>query len=138
MQTARRHAIFFLVAILFGIVSVAAGIHFLRTGEIAIREAGGQRTPVDSGPAVGRIRSGDALFYPLAIGWIAVGATILVAAPLALITGSNLFGLTATLATAGVLIMGFSTVGAAYWYGDDSSAAKEPIPAVAPANGAAP
>lgn len=109
---------FLAFATLFGVVGIAVGTIYLRSGEITVHAGRRPREPLAAErEAIGRIDRNDLAFYPLTLGWVAMGASAIVSAAVGWRTGSPIFGRFAVIGCVGVLAMGGATVAAAYWYG---------------------
>jgi hypothetical protein len=120
-----KHDSWFLIAVLvFGVLGICVGGRWIAEGSIVIRK-GGTRVgraatpprPAPKGAVAGTIESSDLLFYPICLAWISLGLTMLTMLSLAIFTRNLIFYRLAAYSLASVLVLGFSTVAAALWYG---------------------
>ena len=125
-MTNQSDRLFLLVVLVFGAAGTAAGIRWLSSGRIVIREGGarvgvggGLPRPVPQANArvAGVIGANDALYYPLCGAWIALGVSMVALAALSFFTSSVLYRKLAAYSCLVVLLLGFGTVAAALWSG---------------------
>lgn len=122
-------------AICLGLIGVGVGTSYLRSGEIVVDHGSRPRkTLTEDQRVTGRIDRDDLAFYPIAIGWAAIGATTVVASACAWCTGSRLLSRAAGVGCAGVLLVAAATIGSAYWYGKGPPVANPRATAVAEPN----
>jgi len=114
---------FLLIAVLiFGGLGTTAGIRWLTSGSIVIRErethigiGGGDSRPVpqSNAPVAGIIGVGHLLYYPLCVAWIGLGASMVGLAALSFLTGRTLFLKLSAFSCLAFLLLGFGTLAAA-------------------------
>jgi hypothetical protein len=116
---------FLFVILLFGLLGAGAGIHWLTSGSIVIRQGktrAGRATaaapqPAHNAPAAGKIEPGDLAYYPLCAAWISLGTTMLVLSTVAIFSTNLIFTRLAAWTAPAILALAFTTVGLALWYG---------------------
>lgn len=114
---------FLLIAVLiFGVLGAVAGLRWLTSGSIVIRE---ERTPIsiggehsrpvphDNARVAGKISADHALYYPLCVAWIGLGASMVGLAALAFLTGRILLLKLSSYSCLAFLLLGFGTVAVA-------------------------
>ena len=111
-----------IAALIFGVLGSAAGINWLTSGSIVIRQrgirigvGGGDARPVPQGnaPVAGTIGPGNVLYYPLCVAWIGLGASMIGLAALSFFTGRTFFLKLSAYSCLAFLLLGFGTVAAA-------------------------
>ena len=119
-MTNRPDKRFLIFVLIFGIVGTAAGIRWLASGSIEIRQGSPNRIVTSAAsekPAVGKIVRGDVLYYPLCLAWIGLGSAMIALPALAFFTSRELYARLAAYCCVGILLLGFATVAAALWSG---------------------
>lgn len=122
MLSRQDHRIFLIVTLVFGLVASAASIRWVNLGSIEISKAeharGGAPSPAQGKmPVVGRVESTDLLFYPLCGAWLMVATSMIIFPVCAFFSSQEIFTRLTSYCAAALLLLGFVTVAAAYWYG---------------------
>jgi hypothetical protein len=117
---------FLIVVLVFGVVGTLAGVRWLSSGSIVIREgktqvgvAAGARPPAARGnsPVAGIIQREDLLYYPLCIAWIGLGTSMITLPALWLCCRNEVYARLSAYSCLAILLLGFATVAAALWSG---------------------
>ncbi len=110
----------------FGIAGASAGLHWLSTGNIVIRQGesySGRRAgvprpaPRPDAPEAGSIGAGNILYYPLCFTWMGLGATMVALSALSVFSSNFLYPRLSALSCLAFLLLAFGTVAAAIWLG---------------------
>jgi hypothetical protein len=104
------------VVLAFGAAAIWGGIHWLREGEITIRQGNRNQqavAPSSEGKVAGRIPGEHVLFYPFCAAWIGLGITMVTLTIAAFIRRQERLDRLSFWSLAAVLPLGFLTVLAA-------------------------
>ena len=97
--------------LVFGLVTTAVSVRWVKTGEIVIRQSTGRTVQAaEQGPVVGQITSDHALFYPVCAAWGLWGVSILVLGPLISFRNDEVLLRLSAYTLASILPLGFGTV----------------------------
>lgn len=124
MLSRQDHRLFLIGTLVFGIVANAAAIRWVRLGSIEIRQGEstgrGEAPSPDQAktPVVGRIESTDLLFYPLCAAWLMLATSMIVFPICTFFSLREIYTRLTSYCAAALLLLGFATVAAAYWYGE--------------------
>jgi hypothetical protein len=126
-RASRSNKLWLIIAVFaFGIMGASAGLHWLSTGDIVIRQGesySGRRAgvprpaPRPDAPVAGSIGTGNVLFYPLCATWIGLGVSMVALSALCVFSSKVLYFKLAALSCLAVLLLAFGTVAAAIWLG---------------------
>ena len=115
-----------LAVFVFGILGASAGVYWLSTGNIVIRQGesysgprarGPRPVPRPDAPVAGSIGAGNVIFYPLCLAWIGLGVAMVALSALAVVRSQVLYFVLSALSCLAFLLLAFGTVAAAIWLG---------------------
>ena len=121
-----------IAVLVFGVLGVCAGFHWLSSGEIVIRQGesysgpashSGRRAAVpqpasrSDAPVAGSIAANNLLFYPLCALWIGLGASMVALSALCALSSKALYFILSAFSCLAFLLLAFGTVAAAIWFG---------------------
>lgn len=95
--------------ILIGVLSAAAGLNWLRTGEIVFRSSESSTSGDLDADVVARIDRGDAIFLPIALCWLNLGSGIAALSGLSLFLRERLIERAAACASVALIFLAVAT-----------------------------
>jgi hypothetical protein len=117
--TRQPDKLFLIVVFVFGVSGAAAGVNWLSSGSIVIRQGGsrigvggpGPRpVPQPNAPVAGTIGADHALYYPLCVTWVALGVSMIGLAALSFFVPRLLFFKLSAYSCLAVLLLAAATV----------------------------
>ena len=94
---------------LIGALAAAAGVNWLRTGEIVFRSSESSASDDPDGDVRARIERDDAIFYPIAFCWLNFGSGIATLAGLSLFVRERLIERSVVYACIGLIFLAVAT-----------------------------
>lgn len=94
---------------LIGVLSAAAGLNWLRTGEIVFRSSEPSTSDDPDADVVGRIDRRDAVFFPIALCWLNLGSGIAALSGLSLFVRERLVERSAAYACIALIFLAVAT-----------------------------
>jgi|GEM_PF-6556942 len=126
-RASRSDKLWLIIAVfVFGILGASAGVHWLSTGNIVIRQGesySGRRAgvprpaPRPDAPVAGSIASDNVLYYPLCVTWIGLGVSMVALSALSVFSTNVLYRILSACSCLAFLLLAFGTVAAAIWLG---------------------